>query len=76
MEFNLLYGCIFFFFFFFIIYFFFQVLKQIIKTMSINYTNTLEKQFILNPPWVLKKTWSVLESYFILFAGKIINYFL
>lgn len=30
--------------------------------MSINYTNTLEKQFIMNPPWILRNTWKVLES--------------
>lgn len=49
--------------------------------MSINYTNTLEKQFIMNPPWVLKNAWKLLESnnylnILILNAIRLIYFFL
>lgn len=34
--------------------------------MSINFTNTLEKEFIYNPPWILKSSWKIIESLIII----------
>jgi hypothetical protein len=37
-------------------------LKTIIGAMSTNYCATLEKMYIINPPWIVKKTWSIIEN--------------
>lgn len=39
-----------------------DVIKKIIKVMSVNFTCTLEKEFIMNPPYIVKKTWNLVES--------------
>lgn len=37
-------------------------LKTIIGSMSTNYCATLEKMYMINPPWVVKKAWSMIEG--------------
>lgn len=45
-----------------ILLFFSQIIKKIINVMSVNFTCTLEKQYIMNPPFMVRKAWSVIES--------------
>lgn len=35
-----------------------SALRTIIGTMSTNYCATLERMFIVNPPWILRTAWS------------------
>ena len=40
----------------------FKIMGNIIENMSINYTSTLEKMYILNPSFIFNTTWKVVES--------------
>ena len=40
-----------------------NALKQIIGSMATNYCATLEKMFILNPPWIVKQAWNMIEGF-------------
>ena len=39
------------------------MLKSFIINMQINFSGRLEKMFIVNPPWILRKSWSIITGF-------------
>lgn len=42
-----------------------KTIQKVIKIMTENFLNVVEKQFILNAPYLMRKSWSIVESLFL-----------